>query len=62
MEVKTSYTDCEYITAGKVYDVVVSGINENIIDDEGHKINIVGPNYGGICPHLHDIGKWELVK
>lgn len=62
VKVKTSYEGCDYITAGKVYDVVVSGTDEILIDDNGDKVNIVGPSYGCFCPHLNDEGRWELVK
>ena len=62
IKVKTSYTGCNYITSGKVYEVKVSGIFESMIADVGDKIDIVGPYWGLTCPHLNDEGYWEEVK
>lgn len=62
MKVKTSYEGCEYITAGKVYEVTVYGkTGETIIDDDGDVIEIVLPRWGFACGQLDSIGKWELV-
>ena len=62
MKVKTSYTGCDYITAGKVCDVKVSGNDEILIDDEGEGIDIIGPKWDSTCPHLDDEGYWEEVE
>ncbi|QDP56544.1 MAG: hypothetical protein Tp118SUR00d2C21406351_50 [Prokaryotic dsDNA virus sp.] len=61
MKVKTSYTSCEYITAGKIYHVEQDGVDEIIIDDDGDTIYIMGPSYSA-CPHLNDEGHWEEVQ
>lgn len=61
MKVKTTYTDCDYITAGKEYEV--GGSNEiggNIIDDEEDSIFVlIGKNK---CMHLNLEGTWEIIK
>lgn len=62
IKVKTSYTGCGYITAGKVYEVKVSCSGEILIDDAGDEIDIMGPDWGSTCPHLNDEGYWEEVK
>lgn len=62
MKIKTSYTDCRSITAGKVYDVEQDGVDEMIIDDDGDTLYIVGLSWGSTCPHLDDMGHWELVE
>lgn len=59
MKVKTDYSECEYITAGKVYEV---DEDEYIIDDDGSRICIMTPSWNTVCPHLDDKGFWEEVK
>jgi hypothetical protein len=60
--VMTDYTDCRYITAGKVYEMTTGeGTDELIIDDEDSEINILGPDYPDTCSHLDDIGVWYYV-
>lgn len=61
MKVKTDYNECEYITAGKVYDVVNDWY---ITNDDGIEICIVTPKPGfkTSCAHLDSKGFWEEVE
>lgn len=59
-KVKTDYEGCEYITAGKEYDVV-SKYDDlvRIEDDDGSLILIrLGEN---VCAHLELEGSWEWL-
>jgi len=60
MRVKTDYEGCEYITAGKEYEVVDTGAGSNlgIDDDNGHTI-IIRPEG---CAHLNSLGTWEVLE
>lgn len=56
MRVKTDYDGCEYITAGKEYEIYEDG---TIVDDEGEVIPII---VNDLCPHLNEVGTWEIVN
>lgn len=59
--VATSYTGCEYITAGTVYRKDDSlGWTFGITDDVGDGICVGYP--GGYCGHLNGVGVWEYVR
>lgn len=51
-KVVTDYDGCDYITAGKEYDL----IDDNIVDDEGDTI-FCYPDSARVA-HLDDIGVW----
>ena len=51
----TDYNECDYITAGKVYE----SHDENITDDSGDVIFIMGPDWEDACAHLDNIGTWR---
>jgi len=64
MQIKTTYTGCPYLTAGKIYKVLPNSviIRENntmvaIIDDDGVEILLVLEN----SAHL-DGNSWEVVE
>ncbi len=57
MKVKTDYEDCDYITAGKVYDVEdCNGFGGEITSDHGSSIYIFFKN----CSHLK-CARWEVL-
>lgn len=59
MKIRTSYTGCPYITAGKIYEVIshYKGFAEIYADCD---IDISAKLYG-TCAHLNDVGTWEIV-
>lgn len=60
--VMTDYTYCDYITAGKVYEMTHGGVTDGlIINDRGSEITILGPDYPDTCAHLGDTGVWYHV-
>ena len=60
MKVKTDYSKCAYITAGKVYSIELDSDGDHtIIDDVGEKIWIVIDKVG--CPHLRG-NNWVVVS
>lgn len=61
--VMTDYTGCDYITAGKVYEMTLGEDTDELIepDDVCAEINIMGPDYRVPCTHLHGIGSWYYV-
>lgn len=60
MKVKTDYSNCAYITEGKVYSIELDSDGEHtIIDDVGVKIWIVIDKSG--CPHLRG-NNWVVVS
>lgn len=62
MYVKTDYDGCEYITAGKVYEVY--GVEYPWIkcDNDDEPCNIIIKNMitGDKCPHLDYAGTWTI--
>lgn len=57
--VKTNYTGCSYITAGKLYEIIDDGGGwYDIIDDVGARITIVTKELGA-SGHLHHKGTFE---
>lgn len=57
--VKTNYTGCSYITAGKVYEVIGAiGHGCWIVDDQGDIIHIA-TREAATCCHLDSVGFWE---
>lgn len=61
MKVKTDCTYSKYITADKVYDVVMDSDGDpNIIDDEGDVICIC-IDEDEDCAHISP-ARWEVVK
>lgn len=63
MKVKTDYPGCEYVTAGKEYEVAethhCNGVSYIINCDEGHHLFII---LGDPCAHLDDVGTWSVVE
>ncbi len=65
MKVKTDYTGCEYVTAGKEYEVVDVNVcgGRNLVyisADNGSMIIVyIGDD---TCPHLDNKGFWQVVK
>jgi len=62
MRVKTDYEGCEYITAGKEYEVVEEFPDvscRSVVDDDGTEIIIYS---NGTCAHLERTGTWEVVE
>lgn len=60
--VKTNYTGCLYITAGKVYEVTGSdGKYCWIVDDQGDRIYIIADE-ADTCYHLDSVGFWEYAS
>lgn len=62
MKVRTSYSECEYITAGRLYKLTIDGPSESIISDRGELLEIALPRWGVGCSHLDNIGEWEIVE
>lgn len=67
--VRTSYTGCPYVTAGKNYLVTEiagrpTGACGWIIDDAGERIGIGIPAGGtsNTCAHLDWKGVWEIIE
>jgi hypothetical protein len=59
--VHTTYTKCEYITAGKIYERNLhSKWSFGITDDTGDEICICRPE--GACGHLGRVGVWKYVR
>lgn len=57
--VVTDYDSCEYITAGKVYEVTYYGTRgEEIANDRANTIEIVTPLWPFGCSHI-DGHKWR---
>ena len=65
IKVRTSYTGCPYITAGKVYEAKQKQgwLAPYIINDEGSESHIMAHEalIGEDCPHLNNEGHWEIV-
>ena len=62
MKVKTDYTKCNYIKAGKIYEVCTDGYSQLITNESGDRIEILAPPFSGSCPHLNCEGFWEVVE
>ncbi len=63
MKIKTDYNHCQYITAGKEYDVIDINVCDQsvvyIIDNDGDRTPfIIGDRK---CPHLGGAGSWVVV-
>lgn len=61
MKVVTEYSGCNYITAGKEYELNIAPWDglASICDDDGDDI-VICTTYP--CAHLDDIGEWEIVE
>jgi hypothetical protein len=58
--VMTDYEGCDFVTAGKVYELLEHTMwSQGIIDDEGEEICVRRP--GNTCAHLDRIGVWYYV-
>ena len=61
MKVKTDYDKCDYITAGKEYYAEPHALEGlAVIVADNHKLAVIMLNR--TCPHLHEIGTWEVVE
>ncbi len=60
MKIRTSYTGCSYITAGKIYDAKPLGDGMASIETDNVGMLIVIYR-GRKCGHLNSIGTWEIV-
>lgn len=63
MKLRTCYTECDYITAGKLYDVIELDFLyphelADIMADDGTRITVW---FTGLCAHLDCTGRWEVV-
>ena len=65
IKVRTSYTGCPYITAGKVYEAVVLDefLLPKIMGDHGEMVGIYAfpGKPGHTCGHLDCVGSWEIL-
>jgi len=60
--IRTSYTGCPYITAGKLYVVLDSPLSDD--DESFHIINDSNNEMFTMrvgSSHLYNIGEWEIV-
>lgn len=56
--------DCSYLTSGQVYDVLRSGLNDevvDVIDDDGDLVTLLTENSDWDCAHLGPNAKAVFV-